>query len=67
VPYLLLEDWEEPVFRERFAGSSEYGHLDWPPRLIYGGPGTVRVYAPSDRARHSAGEPIATRGIISGR
>ncbi len=67
VPYLLLEDWEEPRFRERFASASAYGHLDWPPRRIYGDPGTVRVYAPSDRARYSAGEPIATRRIISER
>jgi hypothetical protein len=67
VPYLLLEDWEEPLFRERFSSANTYGGLDWPPRLIYGSPGTVRVYAPTDRARHLVGEPIATRRITSER
>jgi hypothetical protein len=26
--YLLLEDWEEPVFRQRFAGQRSLRHLD---------------------------------------
>ena len=26
--YLLLDDWEEPVFRERFAGEQSLRHLD---------------------------------------
>ena len=30
-PYLLFERWEEPQFRERFAGE-RLGALDWPPR-----------------------------------
>jgi hypothetical protein len=67
VLYLLLEDWEEPLFRKRFDGSSTYGRLDWPPRLIYGSPGTVRVYAPADRARSLNGEPVPTRRITSER
>ena len=28
-PYLLFERWEEPQFRERFAGE-RLGALDWP-------------------------------------
>jgi hypothetical protein len=28
--YLLLESWEEPQFKERFAGVSSIGRLDWP-------------------------------------
>jgi hypothetical protein len=31
VPYILLEDWEEPQFRARFAGHTPLGRLDWPP------------------------------------
>jgi len=30
-PYVLLEQWEEPNFREQFSRSSRAGALDWPP------------------------------------
>ena len=30
VPYLLLDDWEEPQFRARFGGHTPLGRLDWP-------------------------------------
>ncbi len=29
VPYLLLDDWEEPQFRARFGGHTPLGRLDW--------------------------------------
>ena len=29
-PYLLLDDWEEPQFRARFARYTPIGRLDWP-------------------------------------
>jgi hypothetical protein len=67
VPYVLLEDWEEASFRERFGSTSASGRLDWPPMLTYGRPATVRVYALADRARHLAGEPIVTRLMASER
>ena len=42
--WLVVDDWEEPPFRERFAGAVR-GRLDWAPigeaRV---GPGRVRVY-----------------------
>src|SRR5262249_15256891 len=28
-PYILLEDWEEPMFRARFGAASETGRVDW--------------------------------------
>jgi hypothetical protein len=49
-PYLLLEDWEEAGFRERFAGEA-LGKLDWPPAAEIRDHVTVRVYDPSDRRR----------------
>jgi hypothetical protein len=67
VPYILLEGWEEAQFRERFSQASKYGRMDWPPRLMYTGTDTVRVYATADRARHLADEPIATRRISAAR
>jgi len=54
-PYLLLEDWEEPMFRARFTPGNEFGGLDWPPALVCPGSITVRVYGAGDRSRYFAG------------
>jgi hypothetical protein len=59
-PFLVLEDWEEAQFRDRFAGHSALGLLDWPPMAEVGRPVKVRFYDPRDRARFLAGEPVAT-------
>jgi hypothetical protein len=57
-PYILLESWEDPKFRERFATHSTTGNLDWPPR--YEVDRVVRIYDPSDRARYIRGERVTT-------
>lgn len=62
-PYLLLEDWEAPAFQQRFGTASPYSGLDWPPVIEYKDSSRVRVYSFADRARHRAGEPIATRFV----
>jgi hypothetical protein len=60
-PYILLEDWEEPAFRQRFAASNGFGRIDWPPAMEYGdGQPYIRIWAPDDRARFRAGLPIVT-------
>jgi hypothetical protein len=59
-PYLVLEAWEEAQFRDRFAGSSALGLLDWPPIAEVGRPVRVRFYDPRDRSRFLAGEQVAT-------
>ncbi len=59
-PYFVLEAWEEPQFRERFAASSALGLLDWPPIAEVGKPVRVRFYDPRDRQRHLAGELVTT-------
>ena len=56
-PYLLFERWEEPNFRQRFAGSS-VAALDWPPFAEVGG--QVRIYRPEDRDRYRRGEGVPT-------
>jgi hypothetical protein len=58
-PYLVLEPWEEPVFRRRFAGASSFGSLDWPPavELEFAG---VRIYDLADRSRAASGEEVST-------
>ena len=56
-PYLLFERWEEPIFRQRFTGST-IARLDWPPAVEIAG--QVRVYRPDDRERYVRGTGIAT-------
>jgi hypothetical protein len=56
-PYLLLERWEEPLFRQRFAGSP-VASLDWPPSAEIAG--QVRIYRPEDRDRYLKGEATPT-------
>lgn len=56
-PYLLFERWEEPLFRQRFAGSA-IGRLDWPPAVEIAG--QVRLYRPDDRERYLNGAGSAT-------
>jgi hypothetical protein len=64
-PLLMLEDWEEPLFRAHFRGASPLGELDWPPRFVIDR--RVRVYAPEDRARFWRGETVPTQHITADR
>ncbi len=57
-PFILLESWEEPGFRNRFASHSAIGKLDWPPK--YEIDRSVRIYDPKDRSRYDTGERIDT-------
>lgn len=57
-PFIIVEDWEEPAYRARFSGHSQFGELDWPPRHQI--PPRLRVFRTSDRARYLAGETITT-------
>jgi hypothetical protein len=56
-PFLLLERWEEPLFRKRFAGSP-LAALDWPPAAEIAG--QVRIYRPEDRDRYARGLDVTT-------
>ena len=62
-PYILLEEWEEPQFRDRFAATNIFGRMDWRPAIEYRGAPRVRVYAVADRARYLAGELAPPRVI----
>ena len=57
-PYLLFERWEEPDFRQRFAGSA-LAALDWPPMAEVAS--QVRIYRPDDRERTCRGTAAADR------
>ena len=52
-PYILLEDWEEANFRERFAGE-RYGALDWTPVAEIRDHVVIRLYDPRDCPATSA-------------
>ncbi len=47
-PYLVLDDWEEPTFRDRFKGRSALAALDWTP-VAQLHSNQVRIYDPADR------------------
>ncbi len=61
-PYLLLERWEEPLFRERFGTRTAVGNLDWPPRFDIDR--QVRIFKPSDRVAYMQGQSIPTEHIL---
>src|SRR5262245_14727187 len=54
--YILLEDWEGSMFRDRFKSGDLAGLVDWPAAIEYHGPMTVRIYNPDDRERYVNGE-----------
>ena len=47
-PYILLEQWEEPIFKGRFSASTPLGTLDWRPSVDLLDT-RVRIYDPSMR------------------
>ena len=55
-PYILLEDWEEPMFRQLFGPEQAAGRIAWAPRIVCYGPVIVRIYDPSDREPYLRGE-----------
>jgi hypothetical protein len=50
-PYLLLESWEDPLFRARFAGTRTWSTLSRSPVIEYYGPVSVRVLRLDDDAQ----------------
>jgi hypothetical protein len=59
-PFLLLERWEEPLFRDRFGGR-ETAALDWPPMAEIAS--QVRIYKPDDRTRYLQGAAAPTEYV----
>ena len=55
-PYILIEDWERPIFETRFAATSALGRLSLSPVLAYrayGIPGTVYLFDPARPAANT--------------
>jgi len=59
---IVLEDWEEPPFRQRFQGQP-WGALDWPARVEFESSPRVRVYDPADRDLFRERGALLTRRI----
>jgi hypothetical protein len=66
-PYVLLEDWEVPLFRKRFGSTTQFGNVDWPPTLEYRDMSRVDLYRLADRVAYRAGAVIATSRITYAR
>jgi hypothetical protein len=64
-PFIVVEEEEEPAFRERFGELNALGTLDWPPMAERSDPVRVRIYDPLDRDRFRRGEQVTTRPIAS--
>ena len=60
-PYVLLEDWEDDLFRARFATTSVVGNVDWQSAIEYYGPISVRVLRPGDRDAYFSGRRVLPR------
>jgi len=65
LPYILVEDWEESLFKQQFAQANVLGRLDWPAAMEYQGAGRVRLYAVDDRDRHLSGDVVSTVTIAT--
>jgi hypothetical protein len=63
--YAVLEDWEVPEFRRRFAGAQRLAALEQPPVAIYDGPGKVVIYDLSE-PRSGSAKPAFVRGLDGG-
>jgi len=61
-PYIMVERWEEPQFRARFAGRSTFSDLDWPPRFDI--ERQVKVFKPGDRAIYMQGGSVPTEYVL---
>jgi hypothetical protein len=48
-PYIVLDAWEEALFRDRFGDRSPLGSLNWPPVTELTHPSRVRIYDPRQR------------------
>jgi hypothetical protein len=59
--YFLLEDSEEPRFRERLGGVTPLAALDWPPVAIIGR--GVKIYRAADRSAYFAGGDVRTQRV----
>jgi hypothetical protein len=61
-PYILVEPWEVPLFREHYTGFSPLASLDWPPVAVMRTT-DIKIYDPADRSAFLAGRPLLTETV----
>ena len=61
-PFIVVERWEEPRFRDRFDGQSSLGALDWPPRFEIDR--QVRIFALPIAPPIWRGVPVPTEYVV---
>jgi hypothetical protein len=61
-PLIVLDDWEEEQFRQRFR-DQQWGALDWPPKAEFDTQPKVRVYDPFERDSYRSTGTVRTRRI----
>jgi hypothetical protein len=57
--WILLDAWEEPLVRAKFAGV-DAAQLDWPPAVDAGEARRTRAWNLADRARYLSGARVVT-------
>jgi hypothetical protein len=62
-PFLLLEAWEAPRFKERFGTTSRFGALDWPPKAQIGR--DIALYDLADRGRYFTGGAVHSERVFT--
>ncbi|HEY0285228.1 MAG TPA: STT3 domain-containing protein [Vicinamibacterales bacterium] len=63
-PFLLLEEWEQPQFAQRFSARTKLGALDWQPFARYSGEIRTDIFDPADQGRSGPPEEIRTIGTL---
>jgi len=63
-PFLLLEDWEQPLFRQRFAAHTKLAALDWQPVATYSGEVRTDIFDPADYDQSAVPAVTKTIGTI---
>jgi hypothetical protein len=64
-PLLLLEEWEQPLFTQRFAAHTKLAALDWRPVATYSGEIRTDIFDPADHDQSSAAAATKTIGTVS--
>jgi hypothetical protein len=62
-PLLVLEEWEQPLFRERFGAHTKLGALDWQPIATHSGEIRTDIFDPADQG--GSRQPVPTKTIAA--
>ena len=58
--WVVLDDWEAPLVRGKFAGTTAAAGLDWPPVMDAGPESRLQAWRVTDRERFMRGDRVIT-------